>query len=246
MERMKESFPDFNFEHRSENLPDNDKNKTLSQDLSLPPGTFPNEDSTVRSEEAENGYGSEPQAPRKEKVIFDPEFASINQKDKEKGRSGLRPISTLKLTEKATAQFRAKVQAGKDDKIEEEKARFAMDEEYALFADPGSSTYEEAISGPEVVQRKVEIAEELQAMAENDVWDIVHLADEGRDIKKKIVGCRWVFVRKIRPDGFVERYKARLVAQGFSQIPGVDYFETLSPVIRYESVGALTAHATHN
>jgi hypothetical protein len=77
MEWMKESLPDINFEHRSENLPDDDTNKTLSQALSLP-GTFPNEDFTVRSEEAENGYGSEPQAPRREKVIFDPEFSPIN------------------------------------------------------------------------------------------------------------------------------------------------------------------------
>jgi hypothetical protein len=80
---------------------------------------------------------------------------------------GLRPISTLKPTEKATAQFRAKVQAAKDCMIEEEKARFAMHEEHALFADPGPSIYEEAASGPEAAQWKAAIAEELQAMVEN-------------------------------------------------------------------------------
>jgi hypothetical protein len=53
--------------------------------------------------------------------------------------------------------------------IEEEKARFAMHEEHALFADPGPSTYEEATSGPEAAQWKAIIAEELQAMAENDI-----------------------------------------------------------------------------
>jgi hypothetical protein len=83
-------------------------------------------------------------------------------------------------------------------------------------------------------------------MAGNDVWDIVPLADEGRDIKKKIVGCRWVFFQKIRPDGSVERYKARLVTYGFSQIPGVGYFETFRPVIRYKSVRPLTTHVTYN
>jgi hypothetical protein len=64
---MKESFPDCNFEHRSENLQDDDTNKQLSQPPSLPPGTFPTEDSTIGSEDPENDYGIEPPATRKEK-----------------------------------------------------------------------------------------------------------------------------------------------------------------------------------
>ena len=39
----------------------------------------------------------------------------------------------------------------------------------------------------------------------------------------------------------VERYKARLVAQGYSQRPGVDYEDTFSPVVRFKSVGAVIA-----
>jgi hypothetical protein len=49
-------------------------------------------------------------------------------------------------------QFHAKVQEAKDGMIEEEKARFAIHEEHALFADSGLSTYEEATSGPEAAQ----------------------------------------------------------------------------------------------
>ena len=53
---------------------------------------------------------------------------------------------------------------------------------------------------------------------------------------RKAIGNRWVFTK--RDDG---RYKARLVAQGFSQVPGEDYLDTFSPVIRYESVKLLLA-----
>jgi hypothetical protein len=45
------------------------------------------------------------------------------------------------------------------------------------------------------------------------------------------VGYKWVFVRKRNENGDIVRYKARLVAQGFSQRPGIDYEETYSPVM---------------
>ena len=45
------------------------------------------------------------------------------------------------------------------------------------------------------------------------------------------VGYRWIFVRKRNEKNEITRYKARLVAQGFSQRPGIDYEETYSPVM---------------
>ncbi|XP_021724888.1 uncharacterized protein LOC110692196 [Chenopodium quinoa] len=47
----------------------------------------------------------------------------------------------------------------------------------------------------------------------------------------KPVGYKWVFVRKSNEKNEIVRYKARLVAQGFSQIPRIDYEETYSPVV---------------
>ncbi|KAG5873165.1 hypothetical protein JTB14_009745 [Gonioctena quinquepunctata] len=63
---------------------------------------------------------------------------------------------------------------------------------------------------------------------------------------QRVVGCRWVFEKKISETGEVSEYKARLVAHRFSQVPGDDFEETSSPVIRYETIRLLLAHAIHN
>ena len=83
--------------------------------------------------------------------------------------------------------------------------------------------------------------DEFPSLKINDVWDLVELP-KGRDV----VGSKWVFKHKFGPDGAVERYKARLVAQGFSQKFGLDYEETFSPVIRFESVRSVLALAAQH
>lgn len=50
------------------------------------------------------------------------------------------------------------------------------------------------------------------------------------------IGCKWVFKVKYNSDGSIEKYKARLVAQGFCQIHEIDYTETFAPTIRRESL----------
>ena len=58
-----------------------------------------------------------------------------------------------------------------------------------------------------------------------------------------VVGSKWVFRAKKDAAGNVVRYKARLVAQGFSQVPGVDYFDTFAPVARLASIRTVLAFA---
>jgi len=69
------------------------------------------------------------------------------------------------------------------------------------------------------------IHKELVTLKEAGTWELV---DKPEGVN--VVGSKWVFRAKKNAAGKIIRYKARLVAQGFSQIPGVDYFDTFALV----------------
>jgi hypothetical protein len=74
---------------------------------------------------------------------------------------------------------------------------------------------------------KEAIQAELNSLAKREVFGPVVQTPEG----VSPVGYKWVFVRKRNEKNEIVRYKARLVAQGFLQKPGIDYEETYSPVV---------------
>ena len=76
--------------------------------------------------------------------------------------------------------------------------------------------------------------EDMNALISRRTWELVSALT---DIV--IVGCRWVYTMKYRPDGSIDRYKIRLIAKSYTQTYGVDYFETFSPVARLNSIGIL-------
>ena len=74
--------------------------------------------------------------------------------------------------------------------------------------------------------------EEMQSLEKNGTWDVVRLPKQ-----KKAVRCKWIFKRKegLSPSE-PPRFKARLVAKGFCQIPGVDYNDVFSSVVKHSSI----------
>jgi hypothetical protein len=102
---------------------------------------------------------------------------------------------------------------------------------------PTPHSFKEAMKSREYAAEWAQaVHEELTMLQSLGAWEIVKLP-EGR----KTVGCRWVFRVKYTPTGLIDRFKARLVAQGFSQVPGEDFLETFSPTIRAESLRFLLA-----
>jgi hypothetical protein len=101
--------------------------------------------------------------------------------------------------------------------------------------DSEPSSFEEA-SERQVWQDAM--VEEYSSIMKNDVWDIV-----SRPEGKSVVSSKWIYKIKHAADGSVEKYKARFVARGFSQIEGVDYEETFAPVARYTSIRAVISIA---
>ncbi|GAA0154676.1 transmembrane signal receptor [Lithospermum erythrorhizon] len=80
--------------------------------------------------------------------------------------------------------------------------------------------------------------EELLQFERNDVWELVP-----RPANQNVIGTRWIFKNKSDEHGNVIRNKARLVAQGYTQVEGIDFEETFAPVARIEAIRLLLALA---
>lgn len=99
-------------------------------------------------------------------------------------------------------------------------------------------TYEEALACPDAKLWQKAIDSELASLYENKTWSLTSLPAH-----RKAVGSKWVFKLKLRADGSIDRYKARVVAKGYSQIPGVDYEDTFSPVVKLTTLRLFVALA---
>lgn len=75
------------------------------------------------------------------------------------------------------------------------------------------------------------MGEKIESLEQNETWDL-----EPAPRNQTTIGCKWVFKIKRTADNSADRFKARLVAQGFSQKFGVDYEEVFAPVVKTTTV----------
>ena len=94
-------------------------------------------------------------------------------------------------------------------------------------------SYEQATNGSNAKQWTIAVKEHLGSHEENGTWDLVPM---GNRSKKELVTNKYVFVKKKDKQGNVKRWKARMVARGFSQIKGLNYKETFSPTVKPTTV----------
>jgi len=103
----------------------------------------------------------------------------------------------------------------------------------AAYVGRDPASYAEAMGSTNADSWEEVCKYEIAALDKNKTWELVDLPAGRKAVKSK-----WVF--KHKADG---RYRAHLVAKGFTQIPGLDYDETFSPIAHFESLRLLLALA---
>src|SRR4051812_14086448 len=111
---------------------------------------------------------------------------------------------------------------------------------YAFVSITEPPKVDEAFLEPEWIQAK---QEELHQFEPNNVWELVKRPDPR---KHNIIGTKWIYRNKQDENGLVVRNKARLVAQGYTQVEGIDFDETFAPIARLEAIRMLLAYANHH
>nr|ABF93649.1 retrotransposon protein, putative, Ty1-copia subclass [Oryza sativa Japonica Group] len=122
-------------------------------------------------------------------------------------------------------------------KSKRQRVAKSFGDDYIVYlVDDTPRTIEEAYSSPDADYWKEAVRSEMDSIMSNGTWEVVE-----HPYGCKPVGCKWVFKKKLRPDGTIEKYKARLVAKGYTQKEGEDFFDTYSPVARLTTIRVLLA-----
>jgi hypothetical protein len=122
----------------------------------------------------------------------------------------------------------------------EEELEFAYSAAVSKELPHVPNTFREAMAGPEADEWARACKREVTSMWEQGVYTLVPLPKG-----KALTGSRWALTLKLTSSGQVDKFKARFVAKGFSQVPGRDFGETSAPVPQWTTIRTALALAAH-
>ncbi|CAM8905429.1 unnamed protein product [Rhodiola kirilowii] len=157
-----------------------------------------------------------------------------------------RSSSPYEIGEDTTEMYHQQEEVSEEDTNVEEprrSKRARVENSYGpdfltFMVEAGPRTYDEATSSIDGPIWKEAIKSELDSILQNYTWELVNLPQGCKPLDSK-----WIFTKKVKVDGTVEKYKARLVIKGYRQKEGLDYFDTFSPVTRITSIRKIIAIA---
>jgi regulator of extracellular matrix RemA (YlzA/DUF370 family) len=117
----------------------------------------------------------------------------------------------------------------------ETRRKLAFDSEQAMLSLIEPKSVNEAIKSKYWIKS---MNEELDQIEKNQTWELVP-----RPKDKNVIGTKWIFKNKLNENGEIIKNKARLVCKGYSQVEGIDFEETFSPVARLEAIRMFLAFA---
>jgi hypothetical protein len=112
------------------------------------------------------------------------------------------------------------------------------DDFIVYLVDDTPTSIADAYASPDADDWKEAVQNQIDLILSNGTWELSE-----RPHGCKPVGCKWVFMKKLRPDGTIEKYKARIVVKGYTKREGEDYFDTFSPVARLTTIRVLLSMA---
>jgi hypothetical protein len=106
--------------------------------------------------------------------------------------------------------------------------------------EPDPLSYEEALQSSYSKEWQAAINSKFQPLIKNNTWELTTLPTD-----RTTLACKWISKTKYGPHNEILKRKARLVAQGFLQQEGIDYYETFSHELKSSSMGVLLAYSAH-
>ena len=113
------------------------------------------------------------------------------------------------------------------------------DDFYTYLVNNDPLTFVETVNSSDSNLWREAIQVEIDSIMKNNTWVLVDLPPGAKPI-----GCKYIFRKKYNPDGTITKYRARLVAKGYTQKENIDYSDTFAPITRIPSICVLIALAS--